>query len=94
MFFHLDFDDIVADVNDWLQIGGLPYAASVYGSTISPNNGTYSTNEYMLENRVSTGVVQVQESTTIMRLLTIFQGSGTLTGRDVISGTVTYQTHS
>lgn len=94
LFFHLDFDDIVADVNDWLQIGGLPYAASVYGSTISPNNGTYSTNEYMLENRVSTGVVQVQESTTIMRLLTIFQGSGTLTGRDVISGTVTYQTHS
>ena len=94
LFFHLDFDGIVADVNDWLQIGGLPYAASVYGSTISPNNGTYSTNEYMLENRVSTGVVQVQESTTIMRLLTIFQGSGTLTGRDVISGTVTYQTHS
>jgi hypothetical protein len=83
-------DANLCDAGDYFDIGGLPFASSVYAFSRSPFNGVSHAGNDLLDNRVATGVCSVFENSTKIDVYTNVAAIGSVVGETICTLTVCY----
>jgi hypothetical protein len=83
-------DANLCDAGDHFDIGGLPFASSVYAFSRSPFNGVSHAGNDLLDNRVATGVCSVFENSTKIDVYTNVAAIGSAVGETICTLTVCY----
>jgi hypothetical protein len=83
-------DANLCDAGDYFDIGGLPFASSVYAFSRSPFNGVSHAGNDLLDNRVATGVCSVFENSTKIDVYTNVAAIGSAVGETICTLTVCY----
>ena len=85
-------DANLSDAGDHFEIGGLPFTATAYGSSISPFNGVCHAGGSLTDNRVATGICSVFEGSTKIDVYTNVAAIGSALGGTICNLTVSYTT--